>query len=94
MISGFATPEGTKAFAENSSVNPSNFNKFQELYLSNVGVGTYLGDPDSKTDDLVINAVKQSMLTLSMLFCFFLVLLLETFMHLVYEFLDFVCCFG
>ena len=60
MISGFATPEGTKRFVEKSAVNPSNFNKFQELHLSNVGMGTYLGDPDSKTDDLVTNAVKQS----------------------------------
>ena len=60
MISGFATPEGTKRFAEKSAVNPSNFKKFQELHLSNVGVGTYLGDPDSRTDDLVTNAVKQS----------------------------------
>ena len=60
MISGFATPEGTKTFVEKSSVDHSNFNKFQELYLSNVGIGTYLGDPDSKTDDLVTAAVKQS----------------------------------
>ena len=60
MISGFATPEGTKTFVEKSSVDHSNFNKFQDLYLSNVGIGTYLGDPDSKTDDLVTTAVKQS----------------------------------
>ena len=60
MISGFATPEGTKTFVEKFGVLPSNFNKFQELYLSNVGIGTYLGEPDSKTDELVTNAVKQS----------------------------------
>ena len=60
MISDFATPEGTKKFAEKFAPNLSNFNKFQELHLSNVGIGTYLGDPDSKTDELVTNAVKQS----------------------------------
>ena len=60
MISGFATHEGTKTFAEKSGVMASNFNKFQELHLSNVGIGTYLGEPDSKTDELVANAVKLS----------------------------------
>lgn len=60
MISGFATSEGTKKFAQNSGVNPTNFKKFQNLTLSNVGIGTYLGDADSKTDELVKNAVKQS----------------------------------
>ena len=60
MVSNFATSEGTKKFAQNSGVNISNFNEFQNLTLSNVGIGTYLGDPDAKTDDLVTDAVKQS----------------------------------
>jgi aryl-alcohol dehydrogenase-like predicted oxidoreductase len=60
MISGFATLEGTKKFAQNSGVNQTNFKEFQNLILSNVGIGTYLGDPDSRTDELVTNAVKQS----------------------------------
>ena len=60
MISGFATPDGTKKFAENSGVNLANFKEFMNLTLSNVGIGTYLGDPDTRTDDLVTNAVKQS----------------------------------
>ena len=60
MISGFATSEGTKKFAQNSGVNKANFNEFENLTLSNVGIGTYLGDPDVRTDDLVTNAVKQS----------------------------------
>ncbi|NND86971.1 MAG: aldo/keto reductase [Nitrosopumilus sp.] len=60
MISGFATSEGTKKFAQNSGVNQANFKHFQNLSLSNVGMGTYLGDADSKTDELVKNAVKQS----------------------------------
>ena len=60
MISGFATSDGTKKFAQNSGVNQANFNKFENLTLSNVGIGTYLGDPDSRTDELVTSAVKQS----------------------------------
>lgn len=63
MISGFATLEGTKKFAQNSGVNHANFKNFVNLTLSNVGIGTYLGDPDSKTDELVANAVKQSILS-------------------------------
>ena len=60
MISGHASSEGTKKFAQNSGLNQLNFNEFQNLTLSNVGVGTYLGEPDSITDTKVTNAVKQS----------------------------------
>ena len=63
MVSGFATSEGTQTFSQKSSVNPLNFNTFENLHLSNVGIGTYLGDPDEKTDELVKNAVKQSLLS-------------------------------
>ncbi|MDF2422481.1 MAG: aldo/keto reductase [Nitrosopumilus sp.] len=60
MISGHATFEGTREFSKNSGANSENFNEFENLFLSNVGIGTYLGDPDAKTDELVKNAVKQS----------------------------------
>ena len=63
MISGFATPQGTETFKQNSSVNSLNFNDFENLHLSNVGIGTYLGEPDTRTDELVKNAVKQSVLS-------------------------------
>ena len=63
MISGFATTEGTTNFVQNSGINSLNFNKFVDLFLSNVGIGTYLGDSDNKTDELVKNAVKQSVLS-------------------------------
>ena len=63
MISGFATTDGTKTFKQNSSVNSVNFNTFENLHLSNIGIGTYLGDPDASTDELVKNAVKQSVLS-------------------------------
>jgi aryl-alcohol dehydrogenase-like predicted oxidoreductase len=63
MISGSVSSEGTRKFAENSGVNLNNFNNFENLHLSNVGVGTYLGDADAKTDELVTSAVKQSILS-------------------------------
>ena len=63
MISGYATSEGTKNFSKNSQVNLDNFKIFENLHLSNVGIGTYLGNPDSQTDELVKNAVKQSILS-------------------------------
>ena len=62
MISGFASTEGTQKFAKNSGVNEGNFNKFEDLFLSNVGIGTYLGEPDVQTDQLVTDAVKKSIL--------------------------------
>ena len=63
MISGFATPEGTKNFtAKHDTIPEKNFNGFQDLSLSNVGIGTYLGNPDSNTDNMVKNAVKKSVL--------------------------------
>lgn len=61
MIVGFATKEGTLNFA--SKHNKANYRTIQELTLSNVGVGTYLGQPDSATDELVKKAVKKSIIS-------------------------------
>ena len=63
MISGHSTMEGTKKFAQNLGSNPVNFNEFQNLTLSNIGIGTYLGESDAKTDELVTVAVKQSIIS-------------------------------
>lgn len=61
MIPGFATTEGTKMFSE--KFLSKNYNKFQSLSLSNVGIGTYLGEPDSQTDLMVKDAVKKSIMS-------------------------------
>ena len=61
MISGFATSEGTKNFSEKFLTK--NYNQFQNLHLSNVGIGTYLGEPDSQTDVMVKDAVKKSIMS-------------------------------
>ena len=63
MIEGFATEEGTSNFIKKHDlVDPRNFRKTHGLSLSNVGVGTYLGNIDDATDELVKNAVKTSIL--------------------------------
>lgn len=60
MISGCASKEGTLNFSKNWGASPNNYKLFDGLTLSNVGLGTYLGEPDEKTDSLVMNAVKRS----------------------------------
>lgn len=61
MISGHATSEGTANYSKRiKNVNPENYRIVQALTLSNVGMGTYLGNPDQITDDLVKNAIKKS----------------------------------
>ena len=63
MIEGYATSEGTLNFLKkHSDVNPENFRKNHGLSLSNVGIGTYLGNVDDATDNLVKDAVKNSIL--------------------------------
>ena len=64
MIAGYATSEGTKKFAERQNEDTKkNYKTVQDLTLSNIGVGTYLGNPDSETDYLVQDAVKKSILS-------------------------------
>ena len=63
MIAGYATPEGTKKFVERHTEIPKqNYTNVHNLTLSNVGIGTYLGNPDIETDKLVEAAVKKSIL--------------------------------
>ena len=64
MITGYSTPEGTKKFAKKQNESTQkNYKLVQNLTLSNVGIGTYLGNPDSETDYLVQDAVKKSILS-------------------------------
>ena len=63
MITGYATPEGTKKFAERQQeISRQNYKNVHNLTLSNVGIGTYLGNPDTETDYTVQGAVKKSIL--------------------------------
>jgi len=63
MITGYATPEGTKKFVERQNQDShENYKNVHNLTLSNVGIGTYLGNPDTETDNLVEDAIKKSIL--------------------------------
>jgi aryl-alcohol dehydrogenase-like predicted oxidoreductase len=47
----FATPEGTRRYAARfSTAAEGYFREAQRLAVSSVGIGTYLGSPDEKTD--------------------------------------------
>ena len=61
MIFGYATSAETKIYSEKFLTE--NYNLFQNLHLSNVGMGTYLGEPNSQTDEMIIEAVKKSILS-------------------------------
>ena len=58
-LQGFATQEGTARFRERfaGSAAPEHFRFEQNLWLSSVGVGTYLGRPDEETDRAYAEAV-------------------------------------
>ncbi len=62
MVPGYATPEGTSGFAKRNGpdVPSQNYGVIRGLTLSNVGVGTYLGEADDATDRLVTDAVRRS----------------------------------
>ena len=59
MIAGFATDDGTLQYAERFAAlrDVGFFRKAGDLHVSSIGLGTYLGEPDSQTDDAYTNAV-------------------------------------
>jgi aryl-alcohol dehydrogenase-like predicted oxidoreductase len=63
IIEGYATPRGTKKYTEYaaSQTRPkSHFKTFDNLHLSSIGMGTYLGELSKEDDQAVENAVYQS----------------------------------
>jgi len=61
----FATSEGTKKYAARfaATAAPGHFREAQGLWLSSIGVGTYLGEPDAATDQAYTNAIIASVET-------------------------------
>jgi aryl-alcohol dehydrogenase-like predicted oxidoreductase len=64
MLTGYATHEGTKDFV-NAAVNnkgkpTDHFRVFDNLYLSSLGIGTYLGELNEEDDRSMENAVYDS----------------------------------
>ena len=55
----FATPDGTKKYAERFAGRAAfgHFREQQGLWLSSVGIGTYLGEPDAGTDQAYTDAI-------------------------------------
>ena len=51
LIQGYATPAGTERYRQRfESKFPGHFRDFQGLWLSSIGIGTYLGDPTAAYD--------------------------------------------
>ncbi len=60
---GYATPDGTKKYVDyavQKGKPATHFRVFEDLYLSSIGIGTYLGDITAKDDKAVEDAVYQS----------------------------------
>ncbi|HEX8709045.1 MAG TPA: aldo/keto reductase [Pyrinomonadaceae bacterium] len=63
-VNGYATLEGTTRYRERFSgrVAENHFRLEQDLWLSSIGIGTYLGQPNEETDrrysDAVVRAVE------------------------------------
>lgn len=58
-LQGWATPEGTARYRERltENANENHFRLEQNLWLSSIGLGTYLGKPDESTDRAYTEAV-------------------------------------
>jgi len=60
-IPGFATPEGTARFRDRFASRLSqHFREAQGLWLSSIGLGTYLGEPTAEYDKLYRDAVQRA----------------------------------
>src|ERR1700751_5793678 len=55
----FATPDGTKKYAARFAGRAAEgpFREQQGLWLSSIGIGTYLGEPDARTDQAYMDAI-------------------------------------
>ena len=55
----FATADGTKKYASRMATRmaPGHFREQQNLWLSSISIGTYLGEPDARTDQAYTDAV-------------------------------------
>ncbi|MCL5670291.1 MAG: aldo/keto reductase [Acidobacteria bacterium] len=52
LIQGYATPEGTARYRQRYAERlPGHYRRSQELWISSIGFGTYLGDPTDEIDD-------------------------------------------
>ncbi len=56
---GFATAEATACYRRRfeKRISPAHFHEFQALWMSSIGIGTYLGNYDEETDRLYHDAM-------------------------------------
>ena len=59
----YANPEGTQRFRERFSAksDPTHFVQFDGLWLSSIGLGTYLGEPDDATSENYGRAIARAL---------------------------------
>ncbi len=62
-LAGQATAEGTAAYRErfSAAARAGHFRQMQGLWMSSVGIGTYLGEPDEATDQAYTAAVTRAL---------------------------------
>jgi aryl-alcohol dehydrogenase-like predicted oxidoreductase len=67
LIRGYATPTGTKKYVDYAVKNKgkltSHFRLYDGLYLSSIGMGTYLGNLSLEDDKSIENAVYESIIS-------------------------------
>jgi len=62
LISGHATPEGTARFRDRfANQRPNHFRYARGLWLSSIGLGTYLGEPTPEFDVLYRDSVTRAL---------------------------------
>jgi len=61
LIPGFATREGTARFRDRSAARlPGHFREARGLWISSIGIGTYLGEPTAEYDRRYQNAIPRA----------------------------------
>ncbi|HZY40972.1 MAG TPA: aldo/keto reductase, partial [Anaerolineae bacterium] len=55
-----ATPDGTARYRDRHTDLPGHFRRTQNLWLSSIGIGTYLGQPGAQADGDYAAAVKRA----------------------------------
>lgn len=61
-LMGWATPQGTERYRKRfeREIPSAHFERMQSLWLSSIGIGTYLGNHDAEADDLYRAAVTRA----------------------------------
>jgi aryl-alcohol dehydrogenase-like predicted oxidoreductase len=59
----FATPEGTDRYQKRfvNNLHPTYFRRLDDLYVSSIGLGTYLGNSDAAADKMYLQAIMRAL---------------------------------